>query len=179
LSLHPVAAADVESLHAVFIQPGVRRFVFDGQIIARELTQQIVERSAALSAERGLGLWLARANPAAAGSDSHAIVGFGGFWHFREPPELELLYGVADACIGRGYGLEIARGVVQYGFDALRMPVIRASTDAGHLASQRILDRLGFVCERREVVHALDTMFYSCATPRAVGAHPAPAAGVS
>jgi ribosomal-protein-alanine N-acetyltransferase len=169
--LRPVTAADLEALHAVFIQPGVRRFVFDGQIIPRELTQEIVERSAALFVERRCGLWLARAAPAASDPDPHAVVGFGAFWHFRDPPELELLYGVADAYTGRGYGREIAQAVVQYGFETLQMPVIRASTDAGHLASQRVLGQLGFTVERRAVVNGLDTVFYSCANPQVAGAH--------
>lgn len=41
------------------------------------------------------------------------------------------------------------------------MPVIRASTDAGHVASQRVLDRLGFTLERRATVNGLDTLFYT------------------
>lgn len=168
--MRPVTAADAEALHAVFIQPGVRRFVFDDEVIARGLTDEIVARSASLFSERGFGLWLARMTATAAVAKRHALVGFGAFWHFREPPELELLYGVADAYVGTGYGIEIARAVVEYGFETLRMPVIRASTDAGHVASQRVLDRLGFTLERRATVNGLDTLFYTRPNPRVVGA---------
>ena len=171
--MRPVTAADAEALHAVFIQPGVRRFVFDDQIIPRELTDEIVVRSASLFAERGFGLWLARMTAPASAAERHAIVGFGAFWHFREPPALELLYGVADAYVGAGFGLEIARAVVDHGFQTLRMPVIRASTDAGHLASQRVLDRLGFTLERRATLHGLDTVFYTRQNPRAAEVDPA------
>jgi ribosomal-protein-alanine N-acetyltransferase len=167
--LRPATAADAATLHAVFISPGVRRFMFDDRIVPREQTEEIVERSTALFAERGFGLWLARAAAPAAAEDARAIVGFGAFWHFREPPDLELLYGVADAYLGRGFGLEIARGVVEYGFTTLRMPVIRASADAGHAASQRLLDRLGFTLARRDTVNGLDTLFYARENPRVSG----------
>jgi ribosomal-protein-alanine N-acetyltransferase len=142
----------------------VRRFIFDGQTVPRARTQEIAERSVALFARHGFGLWLARE---AAAPASAAIVGFGAFWHFRDPPELELLYGVADDKVGRGYGVEIADAIVSHGFDVLHMPVIRASTDAANVPSQRVLDRLGFALERRGTVGGLDTLFYSRSNPAA------------
>jgi hypothetical protein len=41
------------------------------------------------------------------------------------------------------------------------MSTIRASTDAAHAASRRLLEELGFELERQEVVAGLDTVFYS------------------
>jgi len=87
-------------------------------------------------------------------------VGFGALWYFRDPPELELLYGVSDTHVKRGYGREIARAIVAYGFDTLQMPEIRASTDPAHGDSRRLLDDLGFTFERQAVVGGLDTVFY-------------------
>ncbi len=51
--------------------------------------------------------------------------------------------------VGRGYGREIARAVVRYGFDVLHMPVIRASMDYGHVRSTRLVEDLGFAFDRR------------------------------
>ena len=156
--------ADLEPLHATFTLPGVRQFIFDDHIIPREQTQEIIDRSIALFAEHGFGLWLAHER-----ADADAdITGIGAYWYFREPPELELLYGVADHRVGRGYGLEIATALVQYGFDVLRMPVIRASTDAPNVASQRLLGKLAFAFERRAIVNGLDTLFYTRANPAGV-----------
>ena len=136
----------------------MRRFIFDDELIAAEQTADIIARSCALFATERFGLWLAH-TPA-----DRALVGFAAFWYFRDPPELELLYGVADACTGRGYGREIARAVVAHGFDALKMPAIRASTDATHARSRALLEALGFRFERQAVVAGLDTVFY-VATP--------------
>ena len=89
------------------------------------------------------------------------LIGFGAFWYFRDPPELELLYGVADEHAGAGFGREIAHAITEYGFTALEMTTIRASTDEAHGRSRRLLETLGFEFERRAVIDGLDTVFYS------------------
>ena len=136
----------------------MRRYIFDDETIARERTEELVARSIALFAERRFGLWLARA-------EAETLIGFGAFWFFRDPPDLELLYGVADAEVGRGYGREIARAIVRYGFDVLQMPVIRASVDYGNDRSMKLLDDLGFVFDRRTTVGGLGTVYYVATRP--------------
>lgn len=159
LTLRPVTEDDRATLHALFTEPGVRRFIFDDEILAPEQTASIVATSVEQFRDRGLGLWIAR--PSARGVEAEAV-GFGGFWFFREPPELELLYGVSDRHLKRGFGRDIARGIVGYGFDTLAMPTIRASTDAAHHDSRRLLSDLGFVFEREAIVAGLPTAFFSC-----------------
>jgi ribosomal-protein-alanine N-acetyltransferase len=163
LVLRPVRPHDHATLHGMFIQPGVRRFVFDDEIVTLEQVTEIIQTSGDLFRTQQFGLWLARPSPASAAGD--APIGFGALWHFRDPPELELLYGVADAEVGLGYGREIARAVIDYGFTTLHMPAIRASTDAAHVASRRLLEALDFSFDRQAVVGALDTVFYSLRNP--------------
>ena len=64
-------------------------YLWDGERIPREGTAEIVDRSRELFATRGCGLWGARL------AGEVRLLGFGGYWHFHEPPELELLYGIA------------------------------------------------------------------------------------
>ena len=154
LRLRPVVPADHPALHALFTQPGVRRFIFDDEVLSTERTDEIIRTSQDLFGRENRGLWIAQL------ADSVTAVGFGAFWYFRDPPELELLYGVGDAYVKNGYGREIARAVLDYGFRVLQMPTIRASTDAAHADSQRLLDDLQFTFERRAVVGGLDTVFY-------------------
>jgi ribosomal-protein-alanine N-acetyltransferase len=154
LLLRPVSAADQEALHALFTQPGVRRFIFDDEIIRAERTADIIRTSEAQFARERHGLWLARLD------ESAVAIGFGAFWYFRDPPELELLYAVGDDDVKHGYGREIARAVVEYGFRERRMATIRASTDAGHADSQRLLEDLKFTLDRSATVDGLDTVFY-------------------
>lgn len=132
----------------------MRRFVFDDVILTEMRTAALVEQSVALFAERGFGLWMARSH------QDDALVGFGGLWYFRDPPELELLYGVADESTGRGYGREIAGALVGDAHGRLGMTAVRASTDEGHTQSRRLLDDLGFRLERAAVVEGRATAFY-------------------
>ena len=159
LLLRPVTESDRETLHAMFTQPGVRRFIFDNDVIEAEQTASIVTTSVELFRTSGHGLWIANSAERDASTDA---IGFGGFWHFREPPELELLYGVSDGYLKRGFGREIAHAIVRYGFDVLGMETIRASTDAVHVGSRRLLTDVGFVFEREDVVSGLPTAFFLC-----------------
>jgi [ribosomal protein S5]-alanine N-acetyltransferase len=160
LTLRPATSDDHAALHGLFTHPGVRRFIFDNVVIPPEQTADIIQRSITLFAERHYGLWLARVAPGHDSESTDTLIGFGAFWYFRDPPELELLYGVSDDHVGNGFGREIARAVMAYGFETLKMSTIRASTDAAHAGSRRLLEELGFVLERQEIVAGLDTVFY-------------------
>lgn len=154
LRLSPVAASDAAELHALWTDADVRRHLWDGALIPPEQTAAIVAESERLFAQHGYGLWSAR-------DRTHsALAGFGGFWYFRDPPELELLYGVARPHWRRGLASEIARAVVDYGADTLGLTLIRASADATNVASARVLEKLGFAFERRATVAGIDTLFY-------------------
>jgi [ribosomal protein S5]-alanine N-acetyltransferase len=157
--LRPIAVADTEPLHALWTSAGIRRFLWDDEIIPIERTRASIDLNQRLFAERRFGLWGARL---AATND---LIGFGGLWPFRELPELELVYGVGDAFWGRGFATEIARAVTAYCFEVLEMPVVRASTNVGNAASARVLEKLGFRLTRP----GLDTVFYELRRDAATG----------
>ncbi|GBD25020.1 hypothetical protein HRbin30_00334 [bacterium HR30] len=161
LVLRPVNAGDIEELHQIWIAPGVRRFLFDGQVLEWSQASRMIEQSCNLYEREGTGLWLARHR-----TDKEAI-GFAGFWYFREPPELELLYGVAETYWGQGYATEAATAVLRYGVEVLGIRRIVASADAGNRASIRVMEKLGMRIVRRAVVDGRDTVFaaYTAAAP--------------
>jgi uncharacterized protein YciI len=76
LILRPVRPEDHAGLHALFTQPGVRRFVFDDEIISSEQTTEIIRTSVELFRTQQFGLWLAeRRGDVLAAAD---FVGWGG-----------------------------------------------------------------------------------------------------
>jgi RimJ/RimL family protein N-acetyltransferase len=152
--LRPVMPADADQLHALWITPGVRRFLWDNEIIPRERADEVVAASDDLFARQRFGLWAVRLNGAA------AIEGFTGIWPFRDPPAFELLFGIAEPLWGQGYAPEAARAVLAYCAAVLEMPRVGASTDAGNAASIRVLHKLGFVQTRRAAAGGLDTIFF-------------------
>ena len=152
--LLPVTRADAAPLHALWTSPGVRRYLWDDEIIPRQRTDDAIATSIELFDRHDFGLWLLRERI------DRAVIGFAGLWPFRDAAEFELLDGVDERNWGRGYAVEASQAVIDYAFTRLDMPLLRASTDAGNTASMRVLDKLGFVQTRRETVSGFDTVFF-------------------
>lgn len=152
--LHPVTSADAEALHALWTSPGVRRYLWDGEIISRERTDEAISTSELLFERNDFGLWVVRER------FDKSLTGFAGLWPFREEQQFELLYGIDERLWGHGYAVEASLAVIDYCFRVLQMPVIRASTDAANAASVRVLEKLRFTPTTRDTVGGLDTMFF-------------------
>jgi len=155
LWLLPFTLDDVDDLHRLWIDPGVRKYLWDDQVISRERAVSVIEKSIVSFHTRGFGLWAVFPR----GTDT--LIGFCGFWFFRDPPELELLYGVAPNYWGQGLATEMARAMIRYGFQELSFERITASTDALNLASLRVMEKCGMSFEKRAIINGLDTVFYS------------------
>jgi ribosomal-protein-alanine N-acetyltransferase len=138
LRLRPACADDAAVLQALWSRKLVRRFLWDDRIVTLAETHGVLATNDGLFAERGVGLWLARP------LDEDAVVGFVGYWHFHEPPCLELLYGLDDRWWGRGLATEAAAALVRFGREQRGFGAIQASIDTPNVASARVLERLGF-----------------------------------
>jgi [ribosomal protein S5]-alanine N-acetyltransferase len=154
LRLAPLAARDLQAFHALCILPGVRRYLFDGEVLTPARTSDMLGESLRLWEEEGTGLWAVRIQ----GDD--ALAGFCGFWYFRTPPTRELVFAVADDQSGLGIATEMSAAMLAHGFTALGFPEIVASTDSANSASIRVMEKLGMKFLRRENVDGLDTTFY-------------------
>ena len=159
--MHPVTAADAAALHALWTSPGVRKFLWDDEIISRERTDEVIATSDVLFERHDFGLWVVRERI------DKSLTGFAGIWPFREADQFELLYGVDERLWGRGYAAEVAQAVVDYCFTTLRMPLVRASTDAANEASVRVLEKLDFTPTHRATVNRIDTIFFERRPPPA------------
>ena len=155
LRFRPFTNADTDELHRIFIEPGVRRFLWDYQIVSRERVSELIETSTASFASAGHGLW------AVVSRQHDVIIGFCGFWTFHEPPRMELLYGVAPAFWKRGLATEAARAMIHYGFNQLSFTRIEASTDTANLASIAVMKKAGMKFWKRENTNSLNTTYYS------------------
>lgn len=152
--LHPVTAADAAELHALWTSPGVRRFLWDEDIISRERTDDAITTSELMFEKSDFGLWAVRER------FDRSLTGFVGIWPFRDTQDFELVFGINERLWRHGYASEVGQAVIDYCFTTLKMPVIRASTDAGNEASVRVLEKLGFTQTRRATVDRLDTIFF-------------------
>jgi ribosomal-protein-alanine N-acetyltransferase len=149
-----VEGPDADALHVLWTDPAVRRYLFDDEIIPRSVVDEEIAVSERLMAAHGYGLWTARLR------EADALIGFCGYRFFHEPPQLQLLYGLAPAYWGRGLATEAARAMIRRGFDVNRFERVIASADAPNVASHRVMERAGMRFWKRETVNGLDTVYY-------------------
>lgn len=167
LSLRPIGPADRDSLHSVFVDPDVRKYLLDGQVVTAEWVDEEIRRSRALFRGRGCGLWGVRPGSPEGGATfgsqeggAASLIGFAGIRPFFEPPRLQLLYGLAPGWWGMGLATEAAAAVVSYLFHGLGWDRIEAATDRPNTASVRVLERLGMVLEKETDEGEAGTLFY-------------------
>ncbi|MHC4934208.1 MAG: GNAT family N-acetyltransferase [Planctomycetota bacterium] len=140
LSLRPVATSDKRTLHALWTDPGVRRFLWDDEVIAIERVAEEIEKSLETFQLLGFGLWLV--------FDRNGLLGFAGLRPVPESGEIEILYAIRPERWGEGLATEAARSVLGFGFKRCGLGRIIARADAPNRASVRVMEKLGM--RRRE-----------------------------
>ena len=158
LMMRPFETDDVDALHLLWTDPGVRKFLWDDRVIPRETAVDVVESSVDGFVNHGFGLWAIRFE------NDVKLIGFAGLRHFTEDcsanEEVELLYGVTPELWGKGIAPEAARAVVRYGFEELRLANIYAGADPPNTASFRVIEKLGMKFARKTVVNGLEAVYY-------------------
>jgi ribosomal-protein-alanine N-acetyltransferase len=159
LRLGPIGLDDLDELHRLWTDPEVRKYIWDGVAIGVEEAVSIIAQSSGYFLYQRFGLWAMKRAEVSSARDR--IIGFCGFWYFRDPPELELIYGLEPANWGKGLATEAARAMIRYGFDQLSFESIAGSTDAANARSVLVMERAGMTLTRRAVVGGIDTLFYA------------------
>ncbi len=155
LRLRPIGPRDVDDLHRMWLDPDVRRYLWDDRLIGRDVVEQIVERSQRNFAERGFGFY------AIFNRDAVGLVGFCGLQVFEDGEQVELLYGILPTYWGAGIVNEAATEVLRDAFDRVGVERVLAATDTPNQRSVSVLQRLGMSFVERREFHGLDTVFYS------------------
>jgi RimJ/RimL family protein N-acetyltransferase len=156
LTLRPLELSDLPTLQAHWTDPEVRRYLWDGKIVLKEQVREVIEGSEHLFREHGAGLWAIRPlGPDEAGVDVEAgdgrrtlsadlpLIGCAGFWHFGDPPELELLVSLSPDRWGRGLAREACSALLDFAFNELGWNRVQASADLPNAPSFALMKRLG------------------------------------
>jgi RimJ/RimL family protein N-acetyltransferase len=155
LRLVPFAPAHADALHALWTDPQVRLYLWDGKILPRERVLQAIADSEQSFARLGFGQF-ALFTPGEA-----EPIGFCGLRRFEGGDQPELLYGILPALWGEGLVTEAAGAVLADAFDRLGVDRVVAATDTPNQNAVRVLQRLGMSFDGRRLHHGLDTVFYS------------------
>jgi RimJ/RimL family protein N-acetyltransferase len=143
-TLRLAGAGDLDAFHGLLVDPEVRRFLCDGEVLDRARAAEVLARHVAEGAE-GLGLWMILLDGAA--------VGFAGL--SRVPPatsdrpgvvgEVEPVVGLAPAVWGRGLASAALAALLAHADGALGLARTVGIADAPNLRSRRMLVRAGYV----------------------------------
>lgn len=155
LRIRPFNSDDIDGLHALWTEPGVRKFLWDDEPVPKDQVESIIAESTSLFETKGFGLW------AIIYKEPEALIGFCGFWYFHKPPTLELLYGLSESYWHQSFALEAANVMLSYGFNKLGFDRIEASTDSANQPSIAVMERLGMSFWKRETTNSLDTTYYA------------------
>lgn len=149
LLFRPHQPEDLEPYCAMEMNPEVRRYV-GGAPRPREVAERRFWDEVSANASSRLGLWATVYKPDGCyigrcgvypdrDADGAEIVGYGKLSYFFMP-----------SYWGQGLATEAGKAFLRYGFEELGLTRIASTVQAGHMASIRVLEKLGFRLVRTE-----------------------------
>ncbi|MDZ4736036.1 MAG: GNAT family N-acetyltransferase [Rhodospirillaceae bacterium] len=161
LLLRRFVPGDLDDLFALYSDPEVRRHFPEG-VLRRDETQEELEWFLDGHPDHPeLGLWATIHKP------SGRFIGRCGLlpWMIEDRLETEVAYLLARDQWRQGLGVEIARGLVRYGFEQLNRPRLISLIDPENVASQRTAEKAGLAFEREIVLDDMRCRIYAAANP--------------
>jgi ribosomal-protein-alanine N-acetyltransferase len=152
--LRPLLESDLYEIHAIWTDAHVRKYLFDDILISLETALLEIKNSLLNFQKYHCGLW------AVYRKKSRQMIGFAGFRHFHQPPELQLLYGLLPQYWGKGYATKLAKLMLKYAFEELKFDSVIASADAPNAASIRVMEKAGMKFMKRVTKNGLDTIYH-------------------
>jgi ribosomal-protein-alanine N-acetyltransferase len=137
LRLRPMALADIDDLHRLWTVPGVRRYLWDDEVITRARAAEVVAASVASFARLGIGLWVVRDRASA------EVIGFCGLRTWDDGDDVEVLYAIAPARWGAGLATEAVVAVLAHAFASTALERVYGFTDPPNTASARVMEKAG------------------------------------
>ena len=123
-------------------------------------TAAYVEANLAHWDRRGFGLWVLR-------DRQGQFVGRAGVRPLTvlDREEIEIAYTFHQAWWGQGYASEIAEALCDIAFGPLGLPELAGIVVTGNLASCRVLEKVGFIFDRRYEDHGHELVLYRRRAP--------------
>lgn len=159
LKLTPITKDHVAEMHALSVDPEVRRYLFEDQIIPISQVEQMIATSEDCFASLGIGFYALYINVPNDPFDGQ-FAGFCGLRCFEDGEDMELLLGINPGVWGRGLGGEAAGAVLKCAFEECNLTHVVAAADTPNQRSVRVLQKLGMSFRERKRWHELDTVFY-------------------
>src|SRR5918998_3338214 len=137
LVLRPLSRDDLTTVHRIFDDPSVRRYLFDDEPVSIGTAESLLTNSERDFASGSVGLFGVRLR------DEAALIGFCGFFVVQGIGEPEMTYGLLPAYRRRGVGLEAARAAARYALEKAGFWRVLVAADQANSDSLRVIRNLG------------------------------------
>ncbi len=156
-AITPAHFPDIDRLHS---DPKVMRTLSaDGKPLSQGVTREGIRLAVEHWQEHGFGFWVFRRKT------DGAFIGRGGLktYPIDGKDVVALAYAVMPDYWNQGFATEMSRASLQVGFGPLALPEICTWALPINLASQRVMEKLGFRYERDFLFAGLPHRFYRLA----------------
>jgi [ribosomal protein S5]-alanine N-acetyltransferase len=154
LLLKPILESDLNTLHSIFINPYVRKYLCDDNIFSLKQVEEMLRESQNLFNENKFGLWFIET------SNEKEIIGFVGLWYFFDEAQPQLVYALLPEATKKGYATEAAIKILEYSFDELGYQYLFASCDRPNLESRKVAERIGMREVEEKIVNDKPLLFF-------------------
>lgn len=155
--MRPLHQGDLDALAEVYLHPLVARWIgpHTREDVAREIALQREHQTSL-----GWSLW------ALEDLDGGRMIGDCGLQPLEQRgPEVELGYDLHPDAWGRGLATEAAGAVMRQAFGPLRMDRVVAVVKPDHLASQRVLEKVGLKAAGTRLAYGEPMLLYEAKRP--------------
>jgi ribosomal-protein-alanine N-acetyltransferase len=144
LILRRLVLADLDDLWALYCDPDITRYIADAPLSLDETVEELEWHMNGHPRYPELGLW------ATILKETGQFIGRCGLlpWTIDGQNEIEVAYTIAREHWGQGLATEAAKGILQYGFEQLRLSRLICLIDSENIASQRVAEKIGMAFER-------------------------------
>ncbi len=166
LILRPFEPRDAEAAFGWFGDPVVMRFTAAGPDKSIEETRTRLSQHEKHQQAHGFSKWIIL------NAASGVAIGDSGLLVLPECGWIDLGFRLAQPYWGQGFATEAASAWVRVAFDEFRVDRLGAFAHPENVASLRVLEKLGFLAERRDAVMGMDSIVFSldassCQAPKA------------
>jgi RimJ/RimL family protein N-acetyltransferase len=155
LLLRPLDLADVDVMHALWTEASVRKYLWDDEIISKELARMAIEASLQSFTQDGFGMWGVTLKA------TKTLIGFCGVRLHEDTAEKELLYGLSETYWGTGLTTEAAQAVMDYVFAQGITTRLIALANPANVGSCRVAEKVGMHCEREITLNGETLRYYA------------------
>lgn len=154
LRLKPILESELNTLHSIFINPYVRKYLCDDKVLSLQQVEEMLIESKRLFDERKFGLWFIETK------DQKKIIGFVGLWYFFGEEQPQLAYALLPEATKKGYATEAATRILKYCFNELGYQYLLASCDQPNLESRKVVERIGMREVEEKIVNGNPILFF-------------------